>query len=57
MTHRWIDVWLSDEDMKFIRWMAKRDGVNTSEELRMIFNTELTTLKMLYESEMEGEQK
>lgn len=53
MTHRWIDVWLSDEDMKFIRWMAKRDNVTTGEELKMIFNTELTTLKMAYEDEME----
>lgn len=56
MTHKRIDVWLSDDDMKFIRWMAKKDGVTTSEELNMIFNTELTTLKMLHESEMEGEQ-
>lgn len=57
MTHRYIEVWLSDDDMKFIKWMAKRDNVTVSEEMRMIFNTELTTLKMMHEDEMEGEQK
>lgn len=56
-----IEVYLSDEDMAFIKWMAKRDTleyshkVTVADEMRMIFNAELEHLKDIYLDEMKME--
>ena len=48
-----IQVYISEENAKFISSMAKRDSVTTKEEMRMIFFTELDHLKDLYLEEVE----
>lgn len=50
-----VKISLSDDDERFISFMAKRDNVSFQEELQMIFYTELRQLIDLYESELKGE--
>lgn len=50
-----VKISLSDDDERFILFMAKRDNVSFQEELQMIFYTELRQLIDLYESELKGE--
>lgn len=54
--HR-VNVVLSDDDEKFVKWLAKRDNVSFQEELRMFFYTELNECIDLYESRMKGGQE
>ena len=51
-----IEVSLEADEIKFIKWMAKRDKVSFQTELQMIFYTELRQCKDLYMEEMEGEE-
>lgn len=46
-----VKVEISEEDMVFIKWMAGRDAVSVSEEMRMMFYTELRALQDLYGDE------
>ena len=46
-----IKVEISDDEYTFIKWMARRDMVSISEEMKMIFRTELGALQDLYEEE------
>lgn len=46
-----IKVEISEEDMTFIKWMAGRDAVSVSEEMRMMFYTELRALQDLHGDE------
>ena len=58
MVNRNIKVTLSDAEYTFIKWLAKRDKVTISEELKMLFNLQLSEEMELYEVEcqQEGEQ-
>lgn len=47
-----IEVPLTDDELKFIKWISKRDGVSVQEEMQMIFKTELRALIDLHESDM-----
>ena len=47
-----INIWLDEEEMKFIKWMAKRDSVTVMREMQMMFQTELDQCRELYEDEM-----
>ena len=55
MANKRIEVFLSDEQVKFVEWMSKRDNVTFQEELRMMFYTELSQCEVLYMDEMKGE--
>lgn len=57
MANHTVRVTLSDDDEKFVKWLAKRDNVSFQEELRMFFYTELNECIDLYEPEMKGEQE
>ena len=46
-----IKVEISDDEYTFIKWMAGRDMVSISEEMKMIFRTELRALQDLHEEE------
>ena len=52
-----IEISLDADEVKFIKWMAKRDKVSFQTELQMMFYTELSQCKNLYMEEMEGEEK
>lgn len=57
MLHRKrIEVVLTDEEMEFVKWMAKRDNVSIQHELWMFFNVEFEQCKTLYMEEMRFEQ-
>ena len=51
-----LRIGLSEEDDKFIKWLADRDGVSYTQELRQIFYFELEQLEMLYMKEMEADK-
>ena len=46
-----IKVEINDDEYTFIKWMAGRDMVSISEEMKMIFRTELGALQDMYEKE------
>lgn len=52
-----IRVALYDEELDFIKWLAKRDGVNISQELSQIFYTELRALMDLHDEERKQESE
>ena len=52
-----IRVALYDEELDFIKWLAKRDGVNISQELSQIFYTELSALMDLHDEERKQESE
>ena len=51
MVKRRIDVILTDEEVDFIKWLAKRDKVSAGEEMRMLFNLQLREEMELYNEE------
>ena len=61
MTKR-VEVYLTDEEWAFIKWMAKRDTaeyghkITVADEMRTIFSTELEHLKDIYLDEMKMEE-
>ena len=56
MKNKRIEVMLTEDEWKFILWMAKRDEVSPMMEMKMMFQTELDQTRTLYEAEMEDEQ-
>ena len=53
---RRIEVTLSEQEEKLVKWMAKRDDVTFAEELKIIFNSEMYHCMELYEDEMEADR-
>lgn len=51
MQRRNIDVILTDEEMDFIKWLAKRDGLTIKNEMRCLFNLQLREEMELYNEE------
>lgn len=54
-----VEVVLTEEEMDFVKWMAKRDNVTIQQELWMCFNVEFEQCKTLYmeEYKYDREQK
>ena len=48
-----VQLILSEDEWKFIKWLAKRDKVAMHEEMQMMFYTELRQLQDLHSEEME----
>lgn len=55
MANHRINITLSGEDEKFVKWLAKRDGVSFQQELYQFFSVEFWQCKELYMGEMEQE--
>lgn len=58
MITRRLTINLTDEEEKFIHWMAKRDNVSYRQELMTFFQSDLDRCMELYKDEMlmeEGE--
>ncbi len=55
MANHRINITLSEEDEKFVKWLAKRDGVSFQRELYQFFDVEFWQCKELYMGEMEQE--
>lgn len=58
MITRRLTINLTDEEEKFIQWMAKRDNVSYRQELMTFFQSDLDRCMELYKDEMlmeEGE--
>lgn len=51
MQRRNIDVILTDEEMDFIKWLAKRDNMTVKNEMRCLFNLQLREEMELYNEE------
>ncbi len=49
--NRNIKVALHDEEYDFLKWLAKRDGVTVGEEMKMLFNLQLSEEMELYNEE------
>ena len=52
-----IEVILTDEEMRFIEWMARRDRVSVNTALRACFWSDFDNCKMLYMDEMKMEEE
>ena len=52
-----IDVVLHDEELDFLKWLAKRDGVTVKEEMKMLFNLQLSEEMELYNEERLQEER
>ncbi len=46
-----INVALTDEEIDFLKWLAKRDGVTVKAEMRLLFNLQLSEEMELYNEE------
>lgn len=57
MMKKRIEVGLTEKELGFIKWMAKRDDVSLAHEFQMIFNTELYQLMENYGAEYEAEKE
>ena len=53
--NRNIKVTLHDEEYEFLKWLAKRDNVKVAEEMKMLFNLQLSEEMALYEDERKQE--
>lgn len=51
MQRRNIDVILTDEEMDFLKWLAKRDNITVKNEMRCLFNLQLREEMELYNEE------
>lgn len=49
--NRNIKVTLHDNEYEFLKWLAKRDNVTVGEEMRLLFNLQLSEEMTLYEAE------
>ena len=47
-----IDVRLTEEEYNFLKWLANRDRVSISEEMKALFNLQLREEMDLYLDEM-----
>lgn len=54
--NRNIKVTLHDEEYDFLKWLAKRDNVTVVEEMKMLFNLQLSEEMDLYLEEMQQER-
>lgn len=54
--NRNIKVTLHDHEYDFLKWLAKRDGVTVSEEMKLLFNLQLSEEMDLYYEEMQQER-
>ena len=52
---RRISVVLTEEESRFISWLARRDGVSANQEMAQMFQTELNELMALFEEEYSGD--
>lgn len=52
-----IDVAFTEEDYKFIEWLAKKDDMTVQEELKTLFYQQWQASKDLYLEEMEWEEQ
>ena len=52
-----IKVYLTESEIKFVKWLAKRDNITPARELRQIFYTELNALVTLYDEEFKKESE
>lgn len=50
-----IKVYLTESEINFVKWLAKRDNITPARELRQIFYTELNALVTLYDEEYKSE--
>lgn len=53
--HR-ISITLTEDEERFVKWMADRDGVSFQRELFQYFDVEFEQCKNLYMEEMEQEE-
>lgn len=51
-----IDIRLTEEEYHFLKWLAKRDGVSLSEELKQLFYLQVREEIDLYQDEMLQEE-
>lgn len=51
MQRRNIDVILTDEEIDFLKWLAKRDNLTVKNEMRCLFNLQLREEMELYNEE------
>lgn len=51
MQRRNIDVILTDGEMEFLKWLAKRDNMTVKNEMRCLFNLQLREEMELYDEE------
>ena len=49
--NRNIKVTLHDNEYEFLKWLAKRDNVTVAEEMKLLFNLQLSEEMALYEDE------
>lgn len=49
-----INVTLNENEYEFLNWLAKRDSVTVPEEMRLLFNLQLSEEMDLYENEYKG---
>lgn len=54
--NRNIKVTLHDEEYDFLKWLAKRDNITVGEEMKMLFNLQLSEEMDLYLEEMQQER-
>ena len=52
-----IKVYLTESEINFVKWLAKRDNITPARELRQIFYTELNALVTLYDEEFKNESE
>lgn len=57
MQRRNIDVILTDGEMEFLKWLAKRDNITVKNEMRCLFNLQLREEMDLYEEEHLQEER
>lgn len=57
MQKRNIYVRLTDEEFDFLKWLAERDKVSVSEEMKMLFNLQLREEMELYNEERLQEER
>ena len=53
--NRNIKVTLRDHEYEFLKWLAKRDDVTVGEEMKLLFNLQLSEEMELYEAEFTQE--
>ena len=54
--NRNIKVVLNDDDEKFLKALAERDGIDLQREMRQLFYLQLREEMELYEEELRGNQ-
>lgn len=57
ISNKRINIYLTEEEQKFIKWLAKRDNITFQHEMRIIFQLELEHEMELYKEEMMMEKE